>query len=469
MLKMNEKTKRILFWSKGIPRPPVTIELVPTNRCNFNCSSCWRQDCTKEELKKKFSDEMSDERLLKLIDEAASLGVKDIGFVGGGEPLARPITFELIKKIKKYGMEVDLVTNGSLLTDEMMDSFVRIKVDRLKFSVDGSCAELQDKLRGTKCYNKIIKNIKKLSDLKIKYKSKKPKLSINTVISTENYKDLPNIVTLASKVGINEILLLPLVVFSKEGEKLKMSQKEAIEFQEIIKKCSSILKKHHISSNMNKFTDDVKYLSDSNKMDRLMLRESESFILEEKKKNGEKLAFNSKINSAENFKSLPCYEPWVHITILPNGNIAPCFNNYIWETKITVKNHNLKQLWYGDYFEKFRKEISSRKVPKACSTCCIWRLFESQDKRKEIDEWKIIKKEELSSIKNKLFHAEEQVKILNSTNNNQRKKHNKLVLDYEERLNEIFESKGYRYLLKPMDDVSKLFYPRKKINKKWKK
>jgi len=381
---MNLKTQRLIKWAQGMPQPPVTIELVPTNRCNFNCPSCWRQDCTKEELEKKFSEELSDERLLKLIDEAAELKVRDIAFVGGGEPLMRPITFDLIKKIKKYGMEADLVTNGSLLTDEMMEMFVKIKLDRIKFSVDGSCAELQDKLRGMKCYNQIMASIKKLNDLKKKYKSGKPRLSFNTVISSKNYKDLPNIVSLGAKIGINEILLLPLTVFSKEGETLKMNRKQAAEFQEIIKKCIPVLKKYNIESNMDKFIIDLRYLRDTNSMDKVMMEDAEKLEIKEKIRKGEKLISEYKKNSAENFRNLPCYEPWTHITILSNGNIASCFNNYVWETGVTIRNHTLKELWYGEYFEKFRKEILSRKLSKACSTCCIWRLFEVQDIRKEI-------------------------------------------------------------------------------------
>jgi len=372
---MNEKTKRIINWAKGRPQPPVTIELVPTNRCNFNCPSCWRQDCSSEDKEKKFEDEISDERLMKLTDEAASLGVRDIAFVGGGEPLMREITFELIKRIKRHGMEGDLVTNGSLLTEEMIQTLVRIKWDRIKFSVDGSNAKLQDKLRGVKCYEKVMSNIKRLSEFKKIYRSNKPRLSFNTVISSENYKDLPKIIELGKKTGIDEIMLLPLTVFSKEGEKLKMSKKQAIEFQGIIGKCLPLLKKYDIASNMENFIVDADYLQKTNAMDEVMMQESGKYSIKDKK------------NKLDNFISMPCFEPWTHVTILPNGNIASCFNNYVWETKVSIRNHSLKELWYGRYFDKFRDEILTGKLSKACATCCIWRLFEVQDIRKEMEDY----------------------------------------------------------------------------------
>jgi MoaA/NifB/PqqE/SkfB family radical SAM enzyme len=383
--KMNEKAKRLLNWAKGNKQGPVTIELVPTNRCNFNCPSCWRQNCSKAELEKKFENELSDKRLLSLIDEASKIGVRDIAFVGGGEPLMRDVTFELIKKIKKVGMEGDLVTNGSLLTKEMMETFVKIGWDRIKFSVDGSDAKLQDKLRGVKCFDDIMKNIKTIANLKKKYNKEKPRLIFNTVISKRNYKDLINIVELGHKVGINEILLLPLTVFSDEGKDMKMNLKQAKEFQNIIRKCLPLLKKYNIDSNMKNFIVDVDYLYKTNLMDEVMMQESNKYEIKEKSKKGEKIIQDKKEDTIENFKTVPCFEPWTHITILPDGKIACCFNNYVWETDVTIKDNKLKDLWYGPYFDKFRKEILSRKLSKACATCCIWRLFEVQDIKKEME------------------------------------------------------------------------------------
>ncbi len=286
---MNEKTRRLLQWAKGNKQGPVTIELIPTNRCNFNCPSCWRQNCSQREIEKKYENELSDERLLKLIDEAADIGVRDIAFVGGGEPLMREITFELIKKIKKYGMEGDLVTNGSLLTDEMIETFVKVDWERIKFSVDGSDAKLQDKLRGKVCFDDIMSNIKKVSELKKKYKKEKPRLIFNTVVSKENYKDLPNIIELGKKVGINEILLLPLTVFSEEGKSMKMTFKQAKEFQKIIKKSLPILKKYNIGSNMANFVVDVDYLYKTNAMDEVMMQEASKYNIKERLSKGEKI------------------------------------------------------------------------------------------------------------------------------------------------------------------------------------
>lgn len=376
----------MIRWASGEPQPPVTIELIPTDRCNFNCPSCWRQSVPKEELEKKYDEEMTDERLLELIDEAAELGVRDIAFVGGGEPLARDITYKLMKRIRAHGMEGDLVTNGSLLTDEMIDTLVDAGWTRVKFSVDGSAPELQDELRGSKAYNKTVSSIRKMAEAKKRKRSDVPRISFNTVISNKNYDDLPNIVDLADKVGCNEILLLPMTVFSKEGEKLKMNAEEMVAFQGIIKSCLPKLKKYKIDSNMERFID-LRYVDKTNTMHEVLMEEAEKIQIRDKIKKGERLISGKKQDPLENFMTMPCFEPWTHITIIPNGQIAACFNDYVWSTKVTIKDNSLKELWYGPYFERYRKQILSRTLPEACATCCVWRVFEVQMIRDEMKQY----------------------------------------------------------------------------------
>lgn len=380
---MDEKIERLIEWMDGKSQPPHTLELIPTNRCNFNCKSCWRKSASKKEIEKKYSEELSDERLLGLIDESAEIGVKEIALVGGGEPLCREVILELIKKIKSYGMKGDLVTNGSLLTQEIIETLVDIGWTRIKFSIDGANPELQDRLRGKKCFNKIINNVKLLDKAKKEKNKNFPRIGFNVVVSNQNYKDILNIIELAHKVNCNEILVLPITVFSEEGKKLKMSDEQMTEFQEIIKKTLPKLEEYKIYSNLEKFTD-LRYIDKTNSMHEVMMEEADNALMHEKLEKREELIEQVKNDPKENFRFSPCFEPWSHITIIANGNIACCFNNYVWETDTSIKDYTLKELWYGSYFEKYRKQILTRKLPEACATCCVWRIFEVKKIREKL-------------------------------------------------------------------------------------
>jgi radical SAM protein with 4Fe4S-binding SPASM domain len=342
---------------------------VPTERCNLNCLSCWRRGWSKEKLERRYSQEMSDERLLKLVDEAIEMKVLEIAFVGGGEPLIRKVTLELFKKMKAAGMIGDLVTNGTLFTKESVELLVKIGWDRIKFSVDGPDEKTHDYVRQTKgAFKATIKNIKLFSKLKKKFNTQKPRLILQSVVSKENYKEFPKLVNLAHKIGVDEMTLLPLTVFDESMSDLKLGEKEIEEFKPILKKSIKLAKKFGIETNYPYFLE-KKYILFTENMDKVMMEEMENFIKKEYPKSK---------NPITNFEFLPCYAPWIHVTILPNGNIAPCFSPWVWNTEVSIKNKSLKELWYGKYFDKFRKIILKRELPENCKKCCVWEVFNNR-------------------------------------------------------------------------------------------
>ncbi len=370
------RVNNILKWMKGGKAPPVTIELVPTDRCNLNCLSCWRRGWPKEKLEERFREEMSDERLMQLIDEIGEIGAKEIAFVGGGEPLMRRNIFQIFKKMKtEYNMIGDLVTNGTLFTKNTIELMVRIKWDRIKFSIDAPNAKIHNFVRQTKgAFERTIKNIKLFSKTKKKYKSDLPKLILQSVLSTENYKTLPKLVKLANKIGINEMTLLPLTVFDSSMKHLKLNKKKVKELKPILLKAIELQKKFGIESNYHEFLKE-EYILKTEEMDEVMMKEVEETLRKE---------YPYFKNKGKNFLFLPCYAPWIHITILPNGNIAPCFSPWVWNTNVSVKNHSLKELWYGKYFNNFRNILINRKLPENCKKCCVWEVFNNRKIREEL-------------------------------------------------------------------------------------
>lgn len=363
------RIERLTEWARGKKAPPVTIELVPTDRCNLNCLSCWRQGWTEEKLQERYQQEMPDEMLLKLVDEAAEIGVAEIAFVGGGEPLTRKVMLEIFKKMKSHEIVGDLVTNGTLFTKESIELLVKIGWDRIKFSIDGPDPQVHDHLRQTKgAFKKTVSNIKAFSELKRKMNTNKPHLVLQSVLSTENYKRFLDFVKLGHTVGINEMTLLPLTVFDESMKHLKLNEEKIGEFKPILERSLKLLKEFRIESNYHEFLNE-QYIAKTESMDEVMMGEMERTIKKEYPK------FK---NPIKNFEFLPCYAPWIHATILPNGNIAPCFSPWAWNTDVSIKEHSFKELWYGEYFDKFRKVILKRKLPENCKKCCVWEVFNNR-------------------------------------------------------------------------------------------
>lgn len=166
-----EATRQALtvFQAKGsvpvhyLPKNPdelYQIDILCNYTCNFKCVYCYSA-AGRSNGEAKFED------IKAVMDYLFLSGRKQdnpyiINFSGGGEPL---ISFDLIQKTieyihsiadnTEYRYNIGLVTNGSLITPEIIDYFTERKVDMaVSFEI---LKDLQDKERGS--YDKVATNI----------------------------------------------------------------------------------------------------------------------------------------------------------------------------------------------------------------------------------------------------------------------------------------------------------------------
>ena len=104
----HEIAARIRMWEHHGPQGPMTLELYPTLSCNLDCAFCDTTDRHRPPV-----NELSTERLLEIVDEAAELGVERLFLLGGGEPLSRKkATPAIMVRAKEHQMEGILTTKG---------------------------------------------------------------------------------------------------------------------------------------------------------------------------------------------------------------------------------------------------------------------------------------------------------------------------------------------------------------------
>lgn len=120
------------------------MDIAITGRCNLSCRYCYYADDMAAR------SDLPTERWLSFFDELGRLAVLRV-YITGGEPLCRPDLFELIDGIVANRMRYSLLTNGTLITENVLSQFEtgkrRIRLDQVQVSIDGSCAEIHDKSR----------------------------------------------------------------------------------------------------------------------------------------------------------------------------------------------------------------------------------------------------------------------------------------------------------------------------------
>ena len=190
---------------------PTTLHIfVVSKNCNFNCIYCQAgQLDSKEEFY------MSKEVAKKAVDIALKSPSRYLTFeFQGGEPLTN---FDTIKYIIEYSksngkdknIEYNLVSNLTLLTDEMIGFFKENDVS-ICTSIDGN-RQLQNTNRpykGKDSYNETINKFKKLKENQIK---------VNAIETTTKYNldKSKELVDEYIKLGLDSIFIRPLTKLGK--------------------------------------------------------------------------------------------------------------------------------------------------------------------------------------------------------------------------------------------------------------
>lgn len=112
-----------------------------TLKCNLKCEHCGSSaGCARE-------DELTDEQTLLLCEDLAAAGCKGVALMGG-EPLLRPNWFEVASKINELGMQLSIITNGTILSEDIINKLKILNPRAVSVSLDGAVAQVHDTIRG---------------------------------------------------------------------------------------------------------------------------------------------------------------------------------------------------------------------------------------------------------------------------------------------------------------------------------
>lgn len=127
--------------AKGEIPPPVAVTIDPTNSCNLRCKWCKYDEWRYKNMKSAFAGD-----LLKLPDTIVKLGAEAVCIAGGGEPTLHPALPRLLANLKGRGLRVSIITNGTLISDELAE-VIGATCDWVGVSMDAGCSDTWNKLK----------------------------------------------------------------------------------------------------------------------------------------------------------------------------------------------------------------------------------------------------------------------------------------------------------------------------------
>jgi radical SAM protein with 4Fe4S-binding SPASM domain len=126
---------------------------------------------------------MSKGTFASIVEEIMDYGTP-VRFIGWGEPLLHPNLLEFLTICKKNGIRTHLNTNGRLLSEEMMQKFVEIPLDSLKFSFQGVDQKSYSEMRNIDFFRQLLDKIRTF--YQIRGSSPYPYIHISSTITYES-------------------------------------------------------------------------------------------------------------------------------------------------------------------------------------------------------------------------------------------------------------------------------------------
>jgi len=173
--------------------PPLAILAELTHRCPLQCPYC----SNPTELERA-NGELDTASWLRVIAEAADLGVLHVHF-SGGEPTARKDLEPMLERARARGLYTNLITSAVLLNEKRLKSLADAGLAHVQISIQDSVAESADRIAGyagAHQRKQAVAAMVRALDLP---------LTVNAVVHRQNLERLGDMIELAVKLGAQRL------------------------------------------------------------------------------------------------------------------------------------------------------------------------------------------------------------------------------------------------------------------------
>jgi PqqA peptide cyclase len=143
--------------------------------------------------------ELTTDEWKRIIRDAATLGVLQIGF-SGGEPLVRRDLAELVRAAREANLYTNLITSGIGLDQDRIGTLRDAGLDSVQLSFQSDNAQLADEIAGACAHQRKLNVASKIRSTGIP-------LSLNFVIHRRNIDRLPQMIELSETLGAERVEL----------------------------------------------------------------------------------------------------------------------------------------------------------------------------------------------------------------------------------------------------------------------
>jgi radical SAM protein with 4Fe4S-binding SPASM domain len=328
------------YRSDGKALMPLRYVLEITHKCNLRCPYCYVGEHASK-------NEMTTQNIFDIIDQIPPYAL--ITLVGG-EPLIRPDFLDIFEHAAAKA-KVNVTSNGMLLNEKILNSFIKNNLLLLSVSLDG-WGETHDKNRACSgAFDKTYANLELVAS-----KKKRPLTEIKSVMLENNLDDLPKLYKMCDEMKFDFFS----ISFVRNNS-LKMHACLRETFTPEFYTQEYPLEPYFDMEHFRQIHNELISLS---KKSKTLLRWSPKFSPRVPFSQIENFWKKSDAPISQIYK--PCMMPYSNMFINPQGDVYPC---------LSVKTGNIIGKKISDVHNTpaakcFRKNLKSSKVFNACQLCC---------------------------------------------------------------------------------------------------
>ncbi|MFP5305587.1 MAG: radical SAM protein [Gammaproteobacteria bacterium] len=325
--------------------PPAYMQIEPVGQCNLRCRMCPIQ-FRRDGLSPGPAAFIDFDLFTRLIDQAGRL--EELHLQGLGEPLMHPRFFEMVRYAADRGIRVSTNSNLTLLTERRARECVDSGLHAIHVSLDGATPDTFEYVRVRARFDRVLRNLRRLLDARA-HNGGGPEISLVAVTMRRNLAELPELVRLAHRLGVEWLYLQHLCHdFSEDSLPAQYRpMRDFVERETLV-------------------NEDPRRVA---------------AVLDEVRALGERLGVKLRIPRLQPQAQPPpadgrarCSWPWHGPYVSYAGDAMPCC---MVGTPDRVRlgdlaRDDLDSVWNGAAYREFRRRLASAEPPAVCRGCAVY-------------------------------------------------------------------------------------------------
>jgi len=205
------ETNLAYYFSEVLEKPiakPCWIYLSLSHKCTYSCQMCGVVKILK-------GHELRTTDVKRIFDEVSGWDWDFTIVITGGEPFLRNDIFDILKYAHDLDLNIEVVSNGSLITQDIAENIMSCGLSNIAISLDGAREETHDFIREKGAFKKAVQALRYLVAAKKKARGG-PQISVWTTIMRENVRELFNIIPLVVDLGVECLVYHPVIVAQED-------------------------------------------------------------------------------------------------------------------------------------------------------------------------------------------------------------------------------------------------------------